>query len=145
MFELGEYGNAIILGDGGYGVRPFLLTPLERPQTPAEHRYNESQIRTRNPVERSYGVWKRRFPILALGMRVELEKVLVIINACAVLYNISLKVRKQKWEPEITAIDSVCRYCVSFCFFNSWVIHNLRISLLTCKPELMRTKCQLLQ
>lgn len=92
-FESGHFGSALLLGDGGYGVRPFLLTPLERPQTPAEHRYNESQIRTRNPVERSYGVWKRRFPILAIGIRVRIEKTLSIINACAVLHNIAIQVR----------------------------------------------------
>lgn len=40
------------------------------PITNVENTFNESQIRTRNPIERSYGVWKRRFPILSLGINV---------------------------------------------------------------------------
>lgn len=52
--------------------------------------YNESQIRTRNVVERSYGVWKRRFPILSLGIRLDIERVEAIIVATAVLHNIAI-------------------------------------------------------
>lgn len=89
MFETGQYGNGLLLVDGGYAVRPYLCPPLENAYTVAEQRYNECQIRTRNCVERKYGVWKRRFPILALGMRVKVDKVLNIIVACAVLFNIS--------------------------------------------------------
>lgn len=66
-FEDGCYGDAILVV--GYASTSYMMPPLENPHTPAEHLYNESQIRTRNPVERSYGVWKRRFPILVLGMR----------------------------------------------------------------------------
>lgn len=64
-----------------------MMPPLENRGTPAEHLYNESQIRTRNPVERSFGIWKRRFPVLPLGMRIKLDKVLAVIVATAVLHN----------------------------------------------------------
>ncbi|KAL0879788.1 hypothetical protein ABMA27_003499 [Loxostege sticticalis] len=67
-FEAGEYGAAILLVDGGYASTSYSMPPLENPRTPAQQLYNESQIRTRNPVERSYGVWKRRFPVLSLGL-----------------------------------------------------------------------------
>ncbi|KAE9543256.1 hypothetical protein AGLY_003167 [Aphis glycines] len=56
-------------------------------------RYNESQIRTRNPIERSYGVWKRRFPILAIGINVDLEIAKTVIVATAVLHNIANTLR----------------------------------------------------
>ena len=52
--------------------------------------YQESQIRTRNVVERCFGVWKRRFPVLSEGMRVGLKKSRSIISAAAVLHNIAL-------------------------------------------------------
>ena len=47
-----------------------LITKIPEPRTRPEILFNESQIRTRNVVERSYGVWKRRFPVLANGLRV---------------------------------------------------------------------------
>lgn len=46
--------------------------------------------RTRNPVERQYGVWKRRFPVLAIGLRLKLETSLAVIVSCAVLNNIAI-------------------------------------------------------
>nr|CAI5825436.1 unnamed protein product [Callosobruchus analis] len=45
--------------------------------------------RTRNPVERCFGVWKRRFPILAVGIRLKIEKVEAVVIATAVLHNIA--------------------------------------------------------
>lgn len=88
-FESGEMGNNILVGDSGYPIKKYLITPLLNPQSPAEHLFNESQICTRNPVERSYGVWKRRFPVLALGIRLKLDRVEAIIIATAVLHNIA--------------------------------------------------------
>ena len=67
-FESGEFENSVIVADSGYPSKPFLMTPLLNVNTPEENLYNEAQIRTRNCVERFYGVWKRRFPILSLGM-----------------------------------------------------------------------------
>lgn len=54
-----------------------------------EHLYNEAHIRTRNSVERLFGVWKQRFPVLAYGFRCNLEVVLTSIVATAVLHNIA--------------------------------------------------------
>jgi hypothetical protein len=68
-----------------YANTNFLLTPLLRSRTPAEQLYNESHIRTRNVVERCFGVLKRRFPILAYGCRLQSNKVLIIIVATSVL------------------------------------------------------------
>lgn len=46
-------------------------------------------MRTRNPVERYYGVWKRRCPVLATGVRLQLERVESAVVATAVLHNIA--------------------------------------------------------
>lgn len=40
------------------------MTPLLQTHNRAEELYNESQIRTRNVIERVFGVWKRRFPTI---------------------------------------------------------------------------------
>lgn len=46
-----------------------MVTPvLNDHLTDAERLYNEAQVRTRNVVERQYGVWKQRFPILHIGI-----------------------------------------------------------------------------
>lgn len=84
-----RYDGCFILGDSGYPVQNYLMTPLANPLTVAENLYNESLIRTRNVVERSYGVWKRRFPCLSMGLRVKLDTALNIIVATAVLHNLA--------------------------------------------------------
>ncbi|XP_050516612.1 putative nuclease HARBI1 [Diabrotica virgifera virgifera] len=89
-FENGDFGNSVIVGDSGYGIKPYLITPLANPRTPAENLFNESPIRTRNPIERCIGVWKRRFPVLAYGLRVKSTKVEAIVVTCAVLHNIAM-------------------------------------------------------
>lgn len=96
LFEAGTFENCFLLGDGGYPVRSYLMTPLQNPRTEAEQLYNESHIRTRNIVERLFGIWKRRFPILALGSRFQkVEKVLPVIVATAVLHNIARRAGDQ--------------------------------------------------
>lgn len=88
-FETNEMGDNIFLGDGGYECRPYILVPLISPNTNAELLYNESQIRTRNTIERLFGVWKRRFPILSLGIRTTPDRAQAIIVATAVLHNLA--------------------------------------------------------
>lgn len=88
QFEQGRYGDAVLLVDGGYDNRPYLMAPLLNPNHQEDQLFNESQIRSRNVVERLFGVWKRRFPVLALGIRMRLDKIMAIIVATAVLHNI---------------------------------------------------------
>jgi hypothetical protein len=105
--QRGEFGDSLILGDSGYTVQPYLVTPLRNPQLPEEHLYNEAQIRTRGTVERQYGLWKRRFPVLSLGMRLALDNVQNVIVACAVLHNLAIDMneREPPADPELPAPD----------------------------------------
>jgi hypothetical protein len=79
------------VADVGYPVKNYLLTPLPQTHTRDENLYNETLIRTRNPVERSSGVWKRRFPILSNGINLKIAKVQRVIVATAVLHHIALE------------------------------------------------------
>lgn len=98
-FERGEKKNCLLVADSGYAQRSYMMTLVGNPHTilnpalgitaAAIDKYNESLIRTRNTVERSYDVWKRRFPILATGINVPISSSQNIIVATAVLHNIA--------------------------------------------------------
>lgn len=89
-FEIGMYGSDVLLGDSGYPCRKYLLTPFINPSRGSEESYNQAQIATRNPIERCFGVLKRRFPCLSMGLRVKLATTMNIIVSCVVLHNIAL-------------------------------------------------------
>ncbi|KAH9629150.1 hypothetical protein HF086_011773 [Spodoptera exigua] len=83
--------NGKLVGNSGYPTLPFMLTPIRpTPEDPPQIRYNRAQIKTRNIVERTFGIWKRRFPCLSKGLGNKLQTVSLIIVACAVLHNLSL-------------------------------------------------------
>ncbi|KAJ3641886.1 hypothetical protein Zmor_028356 [Zophobas morio] len=89
-FEMGQFRDSVLVGDSGYPVKKYLVTPLLNINSNAENLYNESLIRTRNVVERSYGVWKRRFPCLAMGLRLKLDTVQALTVATAILHNVAV-------------------------------------------------------
>lgn len=90
-FEGDVYGNNIILGDSGYRCTPYLVTPLLNPITEPEKRFQKGFIRTRNIVERVFGAWKKRFPIVGMKLRMNIEDALVVIIATAVLHNVCIR------------------------------------------------------
>lgn len=52
--------------------------------------YNIIHRRTRIIVERTFGIWKRRFPCLSRGLSNKLICSTTIVVACATLHNLSL-------------------------------------------------------
>lgn len=87
--EANEFLNCYLVGDSGYMCTNYLLTPLANPTTDSEERYQNAHVRTRNVIERVFGVWKRRFPVLQVGMSLQIQNVLRIIVATAVLHNMA--------------------------------------------------------
>ncbi|KAK5647851.1 hypothetical protein RI129_002743 [Pyrocoelia pectoralis] len=104
-FEAGHFLNTVLIGDSGYPLRPYFFTPINNPNTQEKRLYNESHIRTRNCVERMFGVWKRRFPVLAYGLRLKLQTTLTLIVACAVLHNIAIEMNEPIEVPPAHAIN----------------------------------------
>ncbi|KAJ8964593.1 hypothetical protein NQ317_000078, partial [Molorchus minor] len=80
-----------LLGDSGYPLQPFLLTPIvdADPETP-NGRYTYAHIRARNPVERCIGVLKGTFRCLLKDrtLHYKPEFAAQIVVACATLHNI---------------------------------------------------------
>lgn len=61
IFDNSTISDGWLLGDSAYPLRPWLLTPVLNPITPSENRYKSAHVRTRNTVERAFGVLKSRF------------------------------------------------------------------------------------
>nr|XP_033800734.1 putative nuclease HARBI1 isoform X2 [Geotrypetes seraphini]XP_033800741.1 putative nuclease HARBI1 isoform X3 [Geotrypetes seraphini] len=94
QFEEGMYGQGWLLGDAGYGCRPWLLTPVTHPKTPAEKRFNEAHISTHSVIERTFRALKSRFRCLdkASGaLQYCPLKVAEIVLACCILHNFAVR------------------------------------------------------
>nr|XP_034316524.1 putative nuclease HARBI1 [Crassostrea gigas] len=50
-----------LIGDSGYPLKEWLMTPISNPRSGQEERYNSAHCRTRNAIERAFGVLKARF------------------------------------------------------------------------------------
>lgn len=95
--------NTYLLGDSGYPIQPWLITPIADalPNSP-EALYNERHIRTRNGAERGFGVWKARFRCLRKDrvLHYSHETAGRIIYSCAVLHNICRKYNVQDEDSD---------------------------------------------
>jgi len=107
--EILEFPDCVILGDSGYALSNYLLTPLANPITRGERLYNESHIRTRNVIERTFGIWKRRFPVLFFGIRLKMETTMAVIQSCAILHNIARMENDSQPPDEIEDIMEILR------------------------------------
>ncbi|XP_077182267.1 M-phase inducer phosphatase 3 isoform X4 [Paroedura picta] len=79
---------ALVLGDGVYPLRCWLMTPYKRPRTDVQSHYNLSHSRARNVVERAFGRLKSRFHCLMSRLHVHIDNVTPLIIACVILHNI---------------------------------------------------------
>jgi len=86
----------LYLGDSGYGVEPWLITPLSEPITVKEKNFNRSLKKTRYIVENTIGLWKSVFRCIDKSGGVLLYsplKVCKFIIATAVLHNMRRKLK----------------------------------------------------
>ena len=86
MMNCDRYG--ILLGDSGYAITPFLITPFNDPVVGSpEKKYNTPHNRGRSVIERTNGQLKRRFHCLGSCLRIKIERIPSTIYACCLLHN----------------------------------------------------------
>ncbi|XP_059201240.1 putative nuclease HARBI1 [Centropristis striata] len=98
----GEFGRSIFLGDSGYPLRSYLVTPVTNPATPQEERFNEAHTHTRTHIERVFGRWKSRYRCVhrsSGGLRLSPVKCCRVIVVTAMLHNIAVRVGADELPP----------------------------------------------
>ncbi|KAJ3662483.1 hypothetical protein Zmor_006830 [Zophobas morio] len=96
--------NLFIIGDSGYPLQPFLLTPFENaPENTPESNYNHHLVRTRNIIEKLNGVLKSRFRCLLKHRVLNYDPIKAgkIIYSCGVLHNIARFYKDELPDEEI--------------------------------------------
>ena len=80
-----------LIGDSGYPLRTYLMTPYPNPATPPQSRYNHALEQTRVKIENTFAILKNRWGGLHGGLRCSPSRASKIITACAMLHNIALE------------------------------------------------------
>ncbi|EPZ33860.1 Harbinger transposase-derived nuclease domain-containing protein [Rozella allomycis CSF55] len=82
-----------ILGDSGYALKTYLLTPFDQDHaTPEQKNYNYIHSATRNVIERALGDLKSRWRFLRRPSDLKsIECNVSIVQACFVLHNLCIK------------------------------------------------------
>ena len=96
--ELKDLEDGFLIGDSGYGCKPFIMTPYPHPSTQHQEAFNEALGKTRVKIEQSFGIFKRRFHLMHSEIRMDPVKVSQLIGACAVLHNIAI-LRNYMYDP----------------------------------------------
>ncbi|XP_069098269.1 putative nuclease HARBI1 [Pleurodeles waltl] len=94
--------RAWLFGDSAYPNCLWLLTPLRNPTMPGEVHFNEAHGRTRQDVQRAFGLLKARFQSLDWtggALLYSPGKVCQISVACCMLHNLALR-RDIPYIPE---------------------------------------------
>ena len=112
-FVAKEFGDGWLLGDSGYPLKAWLMTPISEPHSAAEKKFNKAHRKTRCIVERSFGILKSRWRILdhtGGTLCYKPAKVCKIILTCMILHNICRRngtplIDGPSQEPEIIGDD----------------------------------------
>ena len=98
----------VIVGDSGYPLEPYLMTPVGHPRTAGEHAYNNCHTKTRVVIEQTFGVLKSRFRCLhesGGSLQYDPIKSAHIAVACMLLHNNCIQRRVPLDEPLLDVAD----------------------------------------
>ncbi|KAJ7324603.1 hypothetical protein JRQ81_017623, partial [Phrynocephalus forsythii] len=96
----------IILGDGAYPLRNWLMKPYSFPKTDREQKFNKMLNKCRNVIERAFGRLKARFRRLSVKIDAQIQNVNSII-AAAVIIHICERNNHILPEGEIEPLDEI--------------------------------------
>ncbi|XP_055714422.1 putative nuclease HARBI1 [Phlebotomus papatasi] len=85
-----QHERCLILGDSGYPLEPWLITPYRNARTDEQIRFNSNFSKIRTIIENSIGVLKNRWRVLLTSertLRYRPIKMARIINCCVALHN----------------------------------------------------------
>lgn len=98
----------MLLGDSGYPLEPFLLTPYRNPRAGSnQHAFNLRHASARNVVERTFGVIKSRFRLLQEILMYSPLKVTCIINVCCALHNLCREQNDENFRVDDVHVDDI--------------------------------------
>uniref|UniRef100_A0A673IH05 DDE Tnp4 domain-containing protein n=1 Tax=Sinocyclocheilus rhinocerous TaxID=307959 RepID=A0A673IH05_9TELE len=100
--------SGIMLGDSGYPLNKWLMTPVMVPRTEQERQFNYVHSRTRSIIERCSSLLHFlpcRFHCLHSEIRMEPERVCTIVCAAAVLHNICTDKRVPLPAEDLGPVD----------------------------------------
>jgi hypothetical protein len=119
-----------VIADAGYGLNKKVLTPFRnvryhlkewdlngagRPRNLKEI-FNLRHAKARNVVERTIGILKRRFGILRRPLEYEMDVIIGVIFAAALLHNFFLDCDDRSQEPDGSEVDDVNEDVIEFDF-----------------------------
>nr|CAI5838699.1 unnamed protein product [Callosobruchus analis] len=79
--------NTLFLGDSGYGLTPWLMTPYRDAVTSEQNTYNRYLIRERLRIERCFGKQTQHFLMLHHKILVKTENIPSLALSCFILHN----------------------------------------------------------
>lgn len=94
IFETEITSDCWLVGDSAYDLKPWLMTPIPNPESPAEHRYKEAHQLTHAVIDKTKRILKTRFRCLDRSrgvLQYSPKKVCQIFLACCVLHNIATR------------------------------------------------------
>ncbi|CAC5398513.1 HARBI1 [Mytilus coruscus] len=81
-------GQGVLLGDSDYPCRQFLLTPYRQPAAGrGQARFNRRHCSIRSTIERTFGIWNKRFHILGSEIKLAESSLIVDLHNIAIMRN----------------------------------------------------------
>ena len=89
--------DGYLIGDSGYALAPFCLTPYLDPVGDVQKNYNVVHKHTRSLVERTIGQAKKRFYCMGSIIRLKQDRIPSVVEACFILHNEAMRL----YDPPI--------------------------------------------